>query len=75
MLNQSQSVDSNQTPATLWNQLTSFGLNPHEWLLQPFTQDKYFIQNRDDREFCLLGVTMSKNSPEPKWQQIHLISY
>lgn len=65
--------ENHRIEENLHRQLRSFGLNPREWLLRSISNEKYLIQKREDKKFCLLGVIDTQSLPSAQWSQIDLV--
>jgi len=54
-------------------QLTDFGLQPQDWILQPQSTKKIKIQNRQEKSFFFMGQ-VEKSKGKAYWKNIHLAS-
>jgi len=54
-------------------QLTDFGLQPQDWVLQPQSTKKIKIQNRQEKSFFFMGQ-VEKLKGKAYWKNIHLAS-
>lgn len=65
--------ENDRIEKNLQHQLRTFGLNPRDWLLRSISKEKYIIQKKADKKFCLLGVVDAQSLPSAQWSQIDLV--